>query len=399
MNRLNIALALSLTTALVIIGCNRPPSTASDQSSAAAPAEAAGPGDSVPPPAPADTSAAPAAAPAPAPTAEPAPAAAPADTGIDTEPEADYFYDDLTPYGQWVTVAGYGPCWEPYNVAPDWRPYTLGHWVYSDDDGWLWVSDEPFGWCCYHYGRWAYLPGGRWCWVPGREWGPAWVVWRSGGGYTGWCALPPGEAGQPYVTVVAGVDPFAFTFVDARFIADVDIREHFEPVTRNVTFIGRTRDITRIDRVGGRFVDRGMDVKDAEKAAGHSIDRFTVADAHDAGTAKVSGHEVAVYRPQLPARPAAAARPAQSRFEPAPPRAAPSNADAASAQRDTYYQKMQTDMRQRQDQELRQQTDDQSRQEVQRQQQAEQRAFEEHQRAVAAPPPQEIRRNDTGKPK
>jgi hypothetical protein len=40
--------------------------------------------------------------------------------------------------------------------------------------------------------------GGRgWGWVPGTMWGPAWVSWRSGGGYAGWAPLPPRGAAIP----------------------------------------------------------------------------------------------------------------------------------------------------------------------------------------------------------
>ena len=75
----------------------------------------------------------------------------------DIEEDADYFYDQLAPYGQWIEVEDYGPCWRPNDSPPGWRPYTLGRWAYTDECGWFWVTDEPFGWCCYHYGRWAFV--------------------------------------------------------------------------------------------------------------------------------------------------------------------------------------------------------------------------------------------------
>ena len=48
------------------------------------------------------------------------------------------FYDTLAPYGTWVNVAGYGPCWQPTVVVinPTWQPYCDGgRWIYSDADG------------------------------------------------------------------------------------------------------------------------------------------------------------------------------------------------------------------------------------------------------------------------
>src|SRR6185503_2928781 len=49
------------------------------------------------------------------------------------------FYDDLSPYGQWVNYRNYGYVWVPDEMG--FRPYyNNGHWVYTDF-GWTWVSD------------------------------------------------------------------------------------------------------------------------------------------------------------------------------------------------------------------------------------------------------------------
>jgi hypothetical protein len=103
----------------------------------------------------------------------------------------DPFEGSLAPYGQWLVLAPYGRVWRPVGVSPGWRPYLHGYWAWTDD-GWFWASDEPWGWATYHYGRWAFDPSLGWVWVPGYEWAPAWVVWRSGGGYVGWAPLLPG---------------------------------------------------------------------------------------------------------------------------------------------------------------------------------------------------------------
>jgi hypothetical protein len=65
----------------------------------------------------------------------------------------------LDPYGSWHRHARWGEVWTPANRPRDWRPYTLGRWVYTDDWGWYWNSDEPearWGWVAYHYGRWVF---------------------------------------------------------------------------------------------------------------------------------------------------------------------------------------------------------------------------------------------------
>jgi len=103
----------------------------------------------------------------------------------------DTFRDGLAPYGEWVTVGGYGRVWRPLQVAAGWRPYYYGRWEWTDE-GWLWVSDESWGWATYHYGRWAADPAFGWVWVPGYQWAPAWVSWRYSPEYIGWAPLAPG---------------------------------------------------------------------------------------------------------------------------------------------------------------------------------------------------------------
>jgi Family of unknown function (DUF6600) len=68
-------------------------------------------------------------------------------------PEVSFFYDQLAPHGQWFWLEPYGWVWTPNDVDTAWRPYTDGHWVYTDC-GWTWVSEREWGWAPFHYGRW-----------------------------------------------------------------------------------------------------------------------------------------------------------------------------------------------------------------------------------------------------
>src|SRR6185436_12975361 len=103
-----------------------------------------------------------------------------------------FFYDNLSPYGQWVYHPLYGYIWHP-NAERGFRPYrTRGHWVWSDEYEWVWVSDYNWGWAAFHYGRWFYDSYYGWMWMPDYDWAPAWVAWRSGGDYYGWAPLDPG---------------------------------------------------------------------------------------------------------------------------------------------------------------------------------------------------------------
>src|SRR6185436_2063207 len=138
------------------------------------------------------------------------------------------FHAPLAPHGVWVDVGHYGHCWRPTHVSLGWRPYCDGHWEWTDC-GWYWVSDEPWSWACYHYGWWVHHPTHSWIWIPDTEWGPAWVSWRSGGGYVGWAPLPPHR-----VAARISVEP-QFVFVETR-----RFREPVRPTTivvNNTTII------------------------------------------------------------------------------------------------------------------------------------------------------------------
>lgn len=110
--------------------------------------------------------------------------------------DAEDFHEALDGYGQWQPHPRWGEVWVPANRPADWRPYQVGHWVYTDDWGWYWISDgeeQDWGWVTYHYGRWVLDRGLGWVWVGGDEWAPAWVNWRRGDNYVGWAPQPPEE--------------------------------------------------------------------------------------------------------------------------------------------------------------------------------------------------------------
>ena len=118
------------------------------------------------------------------------PPMAPASLPVPDAQSYRYFQQPLQPYGEWVVIAGYGPCWRPARVHAGWRPYLEGRWVGSNN-AWCWDSSEPWGWATYHYGRWMLTAQFGWVWVPGHEWAPAWVNWRSGEDLVGWEPMPP----------------------------------------------------------------------------------------------------------------------------------------------------------------------------------------------------------------
>jgi DNA segregation ATPase FtsK/SpoIIIE-like protein len=102
------------------------------------------------------------------------------------------FQDVLSTYGQWLNYGQHGPVWRPGQVNRNWRPYTNGRWVPSQE-GYVFETDEPWGWATYHYGNWLPTEEHGWVWVPGRTWYPHTVNWRTSDENVGWAPVPPPE--------------------------------------------------------------------------------------------------------------------------------------------------------------------------------------------------------------
>ncbi len=153
---------------------------------------------------------------------------------------SDEFQQALTPYGEWRQHPRWGDVWVPDQRPRGWRPYSVGHWVYTDDWGWYWISDDDeadWGWVTYHYGRWILERGFGWFWVPGNDWGPAWVDWRRGDRYVGWAPLPPDDVIYEYNN-----EPTYWTFVEPRYIMAPRVRTYFLPPQRRVGRAALDRD-------------------------------------------------------------------------------------------------------------------------------------------------------------
>lgn len=152
----------------------------------------------------------------------------------------------LSSYGDWKISRRFGEVWVP-SVAVDWRPYTDGRWIWTDD-GWYWQSAEPFGAIVFHYGRWVDDADLGWVWVAGDDWAPAWVVWRESDDDIGWAPAPP-----PDVTVAVTDAWWAFAPVAA--IGAVNVLSDVRPIRENVTIIHDTtiiNDTTIVNNYGTR---------------------------------------------------------------------------------------------------------------------------------------------------
>lgn len=203
------------------------------------------------------------------------------------------FYDELAPYGQWSQYPGYGDVWRP-DADPDFQPYASnGHWVVTEY-GNTWVSDYDWGWAPFHYGRWILDPAyGGWLWVPGRDWGPAWVSWRSGGGYYGWAPLGPGVNVNVNINIPA---PY-WTFVPQVYITSPRLYSYCVPRPRVVNIYQNTTIINNVYRSNNRAYVYGPQRGEIERVTRRSVPVYRVDRIDRPGRTVVSNGSVGFYRP------------------------------------------------------------------------------------------------------
>lgn len=191
------------------------------------------------------------------------------------------FYDELAPYGRWVRNPQYGSVWIP-DVPRGFQPYsTAGYWEVTEY-GNTWVSDYEWGWAPFHYGRWSFDDYYGWYWIPDYEWGPAWVNWRSGGGYYGWAPLGPGMS----INISVNLPSFWWVFVPQRYITSPRWHNYCAPRGRVSHYYNNTVIINNYYRSNNRTYVYGPRRDEIERVTRRSVPVRTI-DASPRGRGRV----------------------------------------------------------------------------------------------------------------
>ncbi|MGY3054668.1 hypothetical protein ACVWYG_002875 [Pedobacter sp. UYEF25] len=206
------------------------------------------------------------------------------------------FYDELSPYGTWIQDPRYGYVWRPDVDQNEFRPYyTQGRWAMTEY-GNTWVSNYDWGWAPFHYGRWVYNSYRQWIWLPDTNWGPAWVDWRSGGGYYGWAPMGPRininiSFGRRYV-----VPTYCWNFIPQRSIYSNSYSRYNygqnNVYIRNTTIINNTYVYNRRTYYGG------PSRSDIHRATNRDVTVYRVNRSDRPGASAVNNTEVNIYRPR-----------------------------------------------------------------------------------------------------
>ncbi len=203
------------------------------------------------------------------------------------------FYDELSPYGQWVNDPQYGNVWVP-DAGNDFRPYySNGYWAMTDY-GNTWVSNYAWGWAPFHYGRWTHNPFYGWVWIPGNTWGPAWVSWRWGGGNCGWAPMGPGVS----LNMSFGNYNYPndwWVFVGPQYMYQRNFHNHWRGPRYNSTYINNT---TIINNTYNNTYVYGPRANDIERVTHQRVNTHRIGRG-ERGRTVVNNNTVNIYRPSV----------------------------------------------------------------------------------------------------
>jgi len=215
--------------------------------------------------------------------------------------DISYFYDYLSPYGLWIQSAPHGYVWVPRRMGYRWRPYTMGHWAWTDY-GWMWIADEEWGWACFHYGRWGFDDDIGWFWVPGAVWAPAWVVWRSGPDYFGWAPLPPGVEFSLRTGFRSGAFDIPgrhWIFIESRYFLGRRLDSYILPFERNLTIMRHTEFHRNLVARDNRVFNEGIDIDTVRRVTRQQVSRQTVNEGRRAAPAREELGRITIYKPDI----------------------------------------------------------------------------------------------------
>ncbi len=210
------------------------------------------------------------------------------------------FYDELSPYGEWIDYPEYGYVWIP-DEGSDFMPYSSqGQWVLTNY-GWTWISDYEWGWAPFHYGRWDYDNYYGWLWVPDYEWGPSWVTWRSARGYYGWQPMRPGIS----ISLSFGNDYYNNYNDYWMFVSDRDFQRpnvsryyvnetNLNIIIRNSTVINNTY----IDNSRNTTYVSGPAREDVQRNTGRRVSSVAIRENSTPGQVLKNG-QLQIYRPNV----------------------------------------------------------------------------------------------------
>src|SRR5690606_22657522 len=136
---------------------------------------------------------------------------------------------------------------------------------------------------------------------------PAWVSWRSGGGYYGWAPLGPSMS----ISVNVGIPAAHWVFVPQRYISSPRIYSYYTPYRNRVNIYNRTTIINNTYVYNNRTYVTGPRHSEVERVTRSRVPVRNISNAARPGRASVNNRSVSLYRPEVDRNSRSSARPSR----------------------------------------------------------------------------------------
>ena len=136
--------------------------------------------------------------------------------------------------------------------------------------------------------------------VPDTEWAPAWVAWRSGGGYYGWAPLMPGMGIHSSFHFYNNFPSHYWSFVPYRYVTYRQVHRHCVPRPQVVNIINHTTIVTHNHTDQRRHTYfTGPTRDEIERRGGGRVTVHKVSESDCPGRTEVSRSTANFYRPEI----------------------------------------------------------------------------------------------------
>lgn len=183
-------------------------------------------------------------------------------------------------------------------VTPVYVPYSNGKWV-NTNKGWYFKANTPAEETTSHYGRWVNSPTAGWLWVPGRVWAPAWVDWKQNDQYVSWAPLPPsvymvnGSMSSPVI------DNSNYVVVEKKYFLEPDVYKYNNSYNVNsenniINSLASVAGLTLVDNI---LFNRGPEVSVIQTIYGRNIELVNIQQVRTFSEVRYNEKEYYIYHP------------------------------------------------------------------------------------------------------
>lgn len=183
-------------------------------------------------------------------------------------------------------------------LTPEYAPYSNGRWV-NTDKGWYFKANTPAEETTSHYGRWVNTPSAGWLWVPGRVWAPAWVDWKQNESQVSWAPLPPSAYMVNGSLSAPVIDNNSYVVVEKKYFLEPNVYKYNNTYTQSGEriVVSDMASVIGLVLVDNLLFNRGPDVSMIQTVYGRNIELVNITPVRTYSEIKYTDKQFYIYHP------------------------------------------------------------------------------------------------------